>query len=220
MKKTLISLLLVAALMLGITGSAFAAGPAEYTIDVRNRTGQSVEFNYTGADGILHTTSIPAGTSKLTLLEGTYNYWAAPKCGSVAGTFNVSQQRQTLWIDCDDSTPSVDVASPQGKAGPGVVFFRCLNGGSGAYEYNFYDWGDGDWGIFGTFCYDSVPTEGYGEWANIWEDGENYWYLYMPTGINDSGYGNCDGWSDFGEGFYYLGFTDVNDYWLDCPEID
>ena len=35
MKKTLFTLLLVAALMLGITGSAFAAGPAEYTIDVR-----------------------------------------------------------------------------------------------------------------------------------------------------------------------------------------
>ena len=217
MKKGFVSTLLLAALLISITGSAFAAGPVEYTIDVRNHTGQPVEFNYTGADGVVHTTSIPAGVSKLTLLEGTYNYWAAPKCGSVAGSINLSQQHQTLWIDCEDAAPVVSNALPKPVGGGGYVFIRCANGVDGAFEYNFYDWGEGDWGVFGTFCYASAPADGYGEWANIWGNGEDYWYLYMPTGISNSSYGNCPGWTDFGEGFYYLGYNDVNDYWLDCP---
>ena len=219
MNKTLFTLLTLALLLISITGSALAAGPSEFTIDVRNHTGAPVEFNYTGADGVHHTTTIPAGVTSLTLMEGVYNFWADPSCGHVAGSININQQRQILMIDCG-AAQTVGLGYIKPKSG--VVFYQCLNGGSGPYEYNFYDWNDNydDWGVYGTFCYAVAPTDGDGEFSNIWGDGETYWYQYMSSGINSGPYGNCPGWSDFGPAFYYLGMIDPSDpttKYLDCP---
>ena len=107
MKKIIFTAMIIAALLIGITGTVFAKGPAEYTIDVRNRTGAPVQFNYRGADGINHWATIPAGVTSLTLTQGVYAYWADPKCGHIAGNVNIDAQNKTLWIGCESAHPFV-----------------------------------------------------------------------------------------------------------------
>ena len=124
MKKMLFTAVILVVLLTSLVGTVFAAGPVDFTIDVRNRTGAEVAFNYTGADGVHHTTSIPAGISKLTLTEGVYQYWASPSCGNIAGSINLTQQHQTLWIDCSGVKAAMKLTKPSLA---GKIFFSCVN---------------------------------------------------------------------------------------------
>jgi YD repeat-containing protein len=233
MKKVLFSILTVAALLIGMTGTVFAAGPVEYTIDVRNRTGQSVELNYTGADQVIHQVSIAKGVSSLTIPEGVYSYWASLKCGNIAGSINLSQQAQILWLTCDSAAPSVKTTGPKEVAS--LRYLSCYNG-PGQYEVPLYDWGQYDsngdvidWGSFGSFCFDILPDEGDNFWTDLWSSLNNdvdsdgnftmYYYEYRGEGGIDgtSPYGgNCPGWSEPGPGFYYYGFDVNTGPFLDC----
>lgn len=201
MKKLIFSVLLLAALLLGATGPAYAAGPVEYTIDLRNHTGQPVEFNYTGADGITHTKTVEAGVTKFDIFEGTYSYWADPSCGHISGTINISQQRQVLWITCDSGEANVVVTKTMPGTGvPSMLHASC--DGVAAFAYKVFDW-DYEWDSatawlpYGYFCFDTPPTEGDTYPASVWFNGENYDYEYHQLGIE------CQGWVNPGEGFYY-----------------
>lgn len=116
MKKYIVFCVTVLLLISLLPTSVFAAGPVEYTIDVRNRTGEAVELSYTGSDNITHFVKIGAGVTSLTINEGVYSYFASPKCGNIAGQMNISQQRQTLWISCDDANPSLSVTKTNKKS--------------------------------------------------------------------------------------------------------
>ena len=201
MKKVLFSILTVAALLIGMTGTVFAAGPVEYTIDVRNRTGQSVELNYTGADQVIHTTAIPAGVTTLTLKEGTYGYWADPKCGHISGSMNISQQSSILWISCDASVPALKITKSTGPASYTLttIYDNC---DGFVYGYNVYDWDEPFTACesYGYFCFNTPATEGDSYFASVWYDGNGYPYQYYQAGLNPAD--GC-GFENAGEGFYY-----------------
>jgi YD repeat-containing protein len=208
MKKYLFTLIVVTALMIGLTGTVFAAGPVEYTIDVRNRTGQSVELNYTGADQIIHTTTIPAGVTSLTLTEGTYGYWADPKCGHISGSMNISQQSSILWISCDASVPALKITKSVGPQSLTTIYQNC---DGFAYGYNVYDWNEpyDAWLSYGHFCFDAPAVEGDYYQASVYFDGNAYDYEYYPTGLNPSD--GC-GFENAGEGFYFTYTPGVHDH--------
>jgi YD repeat-containing protein len=222
MKKVLFTILMVAALLIGLTGTVFAAGPVEYTIDVRNRTGQSVELNYTGADQVIHQVSIAKGVSSLTIPEGVYSYWASLKCGNISGSINLSQQAQILWLTCDTAAPSVKTTGPQNTGS--IKFLSCANG-PGAYEYSFFDWNQRyvddatAWLPFFSNCYNQIPQAGDGEWSSTWSvlfndyddngDPYKYWYDYYENGLDPAD--GC-GFANLGEGFYYTGTPGAHDH--------
>jgi YD repeat-containing protein len=222
MKKIVFTTLILAALLIGLTGTVFAAGPVEYTIDVRNRTGQTVELNYTGADQVIHQVSIAKGVSSLTIPEGVYSYWASLKCGNISGSINLSQQAQILWLTCDSAAPSVKTTGPKNTGG--VKFISCANG-PGVYEYNFFDWDtDTDptaWEPFFSNCYNSIPQEGDGEWSTTWSilwndyddngDPTEYWYDYYLNGVDPAD--GC-GFANQGVGFYFTYTPGSHDH---CP---
>ena len=65
-----IALMLTVLVIALIPVTALASRPREaITIDVRNRTGAPVEFNYRGEDGITRWVTIPKGVSSLTLTD-------------------------------------------------------------------------------------------------------------------------------------------------------
>lgn len=200
MKRGFFTLLVLGALMVGFTGSASAAKPGQFTIKVRNLTGEPVGFNYTNADGNISFATFPAGSSSLTLTEGKYSYWAVLNCGHTAGSFNLVQQSQTIWLKCD-STFSVTLAKPAGGRALGLPQ-TCA---AGKLAYQVYDWDSNYdtasfWKSYGVFCFDTSPTELDSYEATIWIDGDTFWYEYHGTGL---GVDNCVGWNDPGEGFYY-----------------
>lgn len=144
MKTKIVGILMLVVMLLSTTSVVFAAEVAEYTIDVRNRTGAAVELNYRGADGILRWVTIPEGVSSLTLNEGVYSYWASTSCGNIAGDMNVSQQRQILWVTCDEAVPALQILVP-GIAG-GCQYYgwwdsdlqNYIDGDSGAEQPDIY----------------------------------------------------------------------------------
>ena len=129
MKHKLTTLALVLALLAALIPSAAMAAKAteEITIDVRNHTGAPVELNYRGDDGVTRWTTVPTGVSSLTLPEGSYAYWADPKCGHIAGNVKLVNNKLTLWIICQDIQPAlftshVTAASPYSCSDWGVYF--------------------------------------------------------------------------------------------------
>ena len=209
MKKVFLTLLIVATLMLSVTITAFAAGPVEYTIDVRNRTGQSVEFNYTTSDGNIHTTTIPAGVNKITLPEGIYSFWADPKCGHIAGAMNLNQSNQILWVSCESEKPVTALGKPNHSSGStgasGMAIYQDCTG-HGAYAYEVLDWdfeweSATAWKTYGYFCFDTPAVENDTYPASVWFNGVNYDYEYHQTGIE------CVGWVNPGEAFCYYSAT-------------
>ncbi len=168
MKKVIFTTLMIAFLLIGTTGSVFAKGPAEFTIDVRNRTGTPVQFNYRGADGIDHWATIPVGVSSLTLAQGVYAYWADPKCGHIAGRVNVDTQNKTLLIGCESAHPLVV-----------ATFIRndpCA-----------------DWGIF-LF---STQFFSYTNWTGTQENWDDYADLFYFNGGIWGCYSDFDGITDY-----------------------
>ena len=170
MKKIVFTAMIIAALLIGITGTVFAKVPAEYTIDVRNRTGAPVQFNYRGADGINHWATIPAGVTSLTLTQGVYAYWADPKCGHIAGNVNIDAQNKTLWIGCESAHPFVV-----------ATFIRKSSSSSSCSP-----WG---WGIF-------TPSDGFFYSETLWIEGPDIWASWAADRIdNHNGVYGC--FSDF-----------------------
>lgn len=197
MKKKIIGLMILV-MLLSVTSTVFAAGPAEYTIDVRNRTGAPVELNYRGADGISHWVTVSEGVSSLTLTEGVYSYWADPKCGHIAGTMNLSQQRQILWISCDDAVPSMIVTKTEHKKKNG-----------GGTDLSGYCPEGGQWEVFNSPSLQVSILIGCGGWdfTNIFQwtnthvpevqwggngpvSFDTWWNVYCPQYYN--GYGSLD----------------------------
>lgn len=168
MKTKLLTILVLLTLLISLLPiSVFAAAPGEFTIDVRNRTGSSVEFNYRGSDGILHWVSVPVGVSSLTLVEDVYSYWADPNCGHIAGNINVNQQRQILWITCGSTLPVVVLTRPH-KANP-------------CEDWGVYGVGDG-WVLFASITFwigGMTPTT----WVNGLDISSSYEGCYDPNAI-------------------------------------
>ena len=193
MKKAFFTLLLLAALMVGITGSASAAKPAQFTIKIHNLTSETVEFNYTDTAGNVSFASFPVGISSLTLTEGQYSYWAVFSCGHTAGSFNLVQQRQSIWLNCETGS-TVDLVKPSAGALLGLPQ-SCAEG---KLAYHVYDW-DAEidsasyWKSYGFFCLDTTPDEGESYEANIWLNGETLWYEYHGSGLGGD---NCIGWTN------------------------
>ena len=214
-KKFHIILIFVVLSSLVLSGTAGAANAKQYTIDVRNRTGLPVELNYKTTDGILHMVTVPSGVSSLTLFQGVYQYWADPKCGHIAGTFNLTQQRQILWIQCDADIPSLELVKRHKvnhlRASPYVFLPDCTGY---AYQYNFYDWNAEwtGWAPYNTvyMCSNVPATEGDSELLEIWLDGNLWWYEYHQTGVVAA----CGGWGNPGEGWYFTYSPGTTDQ---CP---
>lgn len=112
MKKSIYLLLIVLVLLTSTFTSTLAKAPQELSISVHNRTGASVQFNYTGTDQIIHWATIPTGVSTLTLDQDVYQYWADPQCGHIAGSLNLDTSNKILWLTCDDATPAVFLTKP------------------------------------------------------------------------------------------------------------
>lgn len=185
MKTKLLSLMIVVVLLISLLPIAvFAAAPVEYTIDVRNRTGAPVEFNYRGADGILHWVTVPEGVSSLTLMEGVYSYWVDPVCGHIAGEINLSQQRQILWITCDNAVPTVKLAVPvKTKPASTYVGGTCVDQG-GDYGI-WYTWSGGTYLEFWTEA--NWDPSG-ATWDQVW-----YWMVDPVGWAQNETNGNNDG---------------------------
>ena len=58
--------------LLALPAGVFAANPAMFDVYRRNRTGEVLQFNYRGADGILHWAMIPAWVTVLSTEQGLY----------------------------------------------------------------------------------------------------------------------------------------------------
>jgi hypothetical protein len=133
-----VTLIVLLALPVGV----FAAKPAMFDVNVRNRTGEALQFNYRGADGILHWAMIPAGVTVLTMDEDLYTYWADPVCGHIAGRLNLDATNKTLWIDCSVKKPVVWLERSSVTCLLGLWKNYQINGGT------FYSWAEyGDYWI-------------------------------------------------------------------------
>lgn len=201
MKTKLFPFLIVVVLLIAaFPASVFAAEQVEYTIDVRNRTGAPVELNYRGADGIIHWVTVPEGVSSLSLMEGVYSYWADPVCGHIAGDFNLSQQRQILWISCDDLVPSLEVSVPATSAAGSCGSVGMIPA---------YTWmeGDGDDWFETLNMYPLCPPQAADSYNMVssFDLVNPYWYTYFADGVANWNVGAYSGWTDFGPGFYYSG---------------
>ena len=88
--------------------NVFAAQPQEVDVNVRNRTGGTVEVSLTDESGNIQFFSFEEGVSELTLTEGRYQFWASMPCGNLAGTWNVNISK-TLFLSCDEAGPSAEL---------------------------------------------------------------------------------------------------------------
>ncbi len=108
MKTTKMVVFGLVLLALALPASVFAAAPGFFTYMVRNHSGQAVQFNYRGEDGVTHWVELPEGVSELRLAEGQTDYWADPACGHVAGSLNVDAPNKIVWVECPEKRVTLD----------------------------------------------------------------------------------------------------------------